>query len=182
MSTIRYNSLAGHCDKRGPENSEGDHFWPQLWSRPGDSWRIQLCVFITGDLISNACDTTFIFSTWKKTTSYQYDGYLSFHIISSRSKRHVLIFTFMGANLNIELKSLFSKQKNRFWFWPSRAPSSILSSSVKRPLHIGSRSVLKYLLMFWTFSELILSSDTLLHYIEHSFRGWRSSKRISPKK
>ena len=74
------------------------------------------------------------------------------------------------------------KAKNMFWFWLSRAPSSILSSSVKRPLLIGSRSVLKYILVFWTFSELILFFSTFLHYIEHSFREWRSSKRISPKK
>ena len=46
--------------------------------------------------------------------------------------------------------------KNMFWFWLSRAHSSILSSSVKRLLLIGSRSVLKYILIFWTFSELIL--------------------------
>ena len=70
--------------------------------------------------------------------------------------------------------------KNMFWFWLSRAPSSILSSSVKRPLPIGSRFVLKYILIFWTFSELILLLVTCLH--RAFFQGVKELKADFPEK
>ena len=64
------------------------------------------CVFITGDLISNAWDTTFIFSTWKKN-----------NLIS--------IWWIFKLSHNF-----FSKQKACFDFLLSWAPTSILSWKV----------------------------------------------------
>ena len=55
------------------------------------------CVFTTGDLISNACDTTVIFSTWSKnTTLYQYDGHLSSHIALISKQKTCFDFDFQG--------------------------------------------------------------------------------------
>ena len=76
-----------------------------------------------------------------------------YHHIFNLDKKYNLIsiwWTFKFSH------SSLLEAKNMFWFWLSRAHSSTLSLSVKRPLPIGSRSILKCILIFWTFSELIL--------------------------